>query len=106
MKVTLKTSDGTAHSFEVDPGQSLMAAATANGVSEIVAECGGTATCGTCHVWVDPAFADVLPELSDREDDVLDGVIAERRPTSRLACQIALTGGLDGLVAEIPEEQW
>lgn len=106
MKVTLETSDHIAHCIEVEPGQSLMAAATANGVSEIVAECGGTATCGTCHVWVDPAFADLLPDLDDREDDVLDGVIAERRPTSRLACQIALTTELDGVVVEIPEEQW
>jgi len=106
MKVTLETSDGTSHSIEVDSGQSLMAAATANGISEIVAECGGTATCGTCHVWVDPTFADLLPELGDREDDVLEGVIAERRPTSRLACQIALTDELDGLVADIPGEQW
>jgi 2Fe-2S ferredoxin len=106
MKVTLETSDSISHSIEVDPGQSLMAAATANGISEIVAECGGTATGGTCHVWVDPTFAELLPELEEREDDVLDGVIAERRPTSRLACQIALTAELDGLVVEIPEEQW
>jgi 2Fe-2S ferredoxin len=106
MKVTLETSDGISHIVEVDPGQSLMAAATANGISEIVAECGGTATCGTCHVWVDPTFADLLPELDDREDEVLDGVIAERRPTSRLACQIALTHDLDGLVVDIPGEQW
>lgn len=106
MKVILETSDGTSHSVEVDPGQSLMAAATANGVSAIVAECGGTATCGTCHVWVDPGFCAMLPEMDDREDDVLEGVIAERRPTSRLACQIALTVELDGMVVEIPEEQW
>ncbi|GAA3648912.1 2Fe-2S iron-sulfur cluster-binding protein [Nocardioides ginsengisoli] len=106
MKVTLETSDSIAHSIEVDPGQTLMAAATANGISEIVAECGGTATCGTCHVWVDPTFANLLPELDEREDDVLDGVIAERRPTSRLACQVVLAAELDGLVVEIPEEQW
>lgn len=106
MKVTLDTSDGISHTIEVDPGQSLMAAATANGISEIVAECGGTATCGTCHVWVDPSFAEILPALEDREDDVLEGVIAERRPTSRLACQIELTDDLDGLTVEIPEEQW
>ncbi|MDX3522705.1 2Fe-2S iron-sulfur cluster-binding protein [Streptomyces scabiei] len=106
MKVILDTSNGISHRIEVDPGQSLMVAATANGVSEIVAECGGTATCGTCHVWVDPAFTDRLPDLDDREDDVLDGVIAERRPTSRLACQIELTADLDGLVVVIPEEQW
>lgn len=106
MKVTLDTSDGISHTIEVDPGQSLMATATANGISEIVAECGGTATCGTCHVWVDPSFAENLPALEDREDDVLEGVIAERRPTSRLACQIELTNDLDGLTVEIPEEQW
>lgn len=106
MKVTLDTSDGISHTIEVDPGQSLMTAATANGISEIVAECGGTATCGTCHVWVDPSFAENLPALEDREDDVLEGVIAERRPTSRLACQIELTNDLDGLTVEIPAEQW
>lgn len=106
MKFSVDTGSGASYAIEAEAGQSLMSAATSNGVTEIIAECGGTATCGTCHVWVDPGFVELLPGLGDREDDVLDGVIAERRATSRLACQIILTDEMDGLRVEVPEEQW
>ena len=39
-------------------------------------------------------------EISDREQDVLDGNI-NLTPTSRLACQVKLTSDLDGAVIEV-----
>ena len=106
VNVTFNTGGTASRTVRVAAGQSLMAVATAHDIPNIVAECGGTATCGTCHVWVDPIFADMLPALSAREADVLDGVIAERKPGSRLACQIQLTESLDGLRVEVPDAQW
>jgi 2Fe-2S ferredoxin len=35
--------------------------------------------------------------------DALEGV--EKRPTSRLSCQIQLSEELDGLVVEVPKDQ-
>lgn len=86
-------------------GQSLMQAAVANNVEGIEAECGGTMTCATCHVYVRGEFADKLPEMTSDEDATLDFTAAQRKPASRLSCQIALTEALDGLTVDLPDTQ-
>ncbi|SFU48264.1 ferredoxin, 2Fe-2S [Methylobacterium sp. 174MFSha1.1] len=97
--------DGARRDLAVAAGASLMQGATAQGLDGIVAECGGNAMCATCHVYVDEAWAGRLPPLSEDEDALLDGAAAERRPTSRLSCQIIATGALDGLVVHLPDRQ-
>jgi 2Fe-2S ferredoxin len=93
--------------FTVDAavGESVMAAAVKNGVPGVVAECGGNCSCATCHVWVADEFAPLVGPPGDMEEDLLDLAVAERRTTSRLACQIRVTEALDGLTVEIPPEQ-
>jgi 2Fe-2S ferredoxin len=41
----------------------------------------------------------------DFEDEMLDDAAAERRPNSRLSCQIRMTDELDGLELDIAPEQ-
>ncbi len=36
---------------------------------------------------------------------MLDSTAAERRPNSRLSCQLKLNAGLDGIVVTMPERQ-
>lgn len=86
-------------------GDSVMQTALAHDVDGIVAECGGSAMCATCHVYVDEAWVEKLPEIDANEDAMLDSVVGERRPTSRLSCQIPLSDALDGIVLHIPEAQ-
>ncbi len=97
--------DGSELGFEAPEGISAMQAATSFGVPGIVADCGGQAICATCHVYVDPAWAGQLPPPADDELAMLDCTAAERRPTSRLSCQIRLDAGLQGLVLHVPECQ-
>lgn len=89
----------------VPEGWSLMQGATSHGVDGIVGECGGSCACATCHCYVDPARAAELPPPGDNELAMLGNVVAERRPHSRLACQIKAMAGLEGLVVELPESQ-
>ena len=103
--VTLILADGTQRSLAAGNGASLMAAATGAGVPGIVAECGGSAMCATCHVYVDPAWADRFPAPLANELEMLECTAAERAPTSRLSCQLKLTAALQGLVVRIPERQ-
>lgn len=103
--VTYTSPDGTETTLEGRDGDSVMDLAVKNGVKGIVAECGGACACATCHVYVDEAFADEVGEAGDLEDDMLDGAAAERRPTSRLSCQIKLRSELDGLKVTIAPEQ-
>lgn len=103
--VTFVYPDGRPQNIRAEDGESAMQAATAHGVANILAECGGNAMCATCHVYVDEAWLGVLPAMSEAEDALLDGAAAERLSSSRLSCQIKLTANLDGLVLRLPERQ-
>lgn len=104
--VTFVLADGTQREVDVLPRASAMSGAVQNGVKGILAECGGSCACATCHVYVDPECVGLLPVMSDLEDDLLDAVAAERRETSRLSCQIRMTPELDGkLILHIPDTQ-
>ena len=65
--------------------------------------CGGAMSCGTCHVYVDPSWADRLPPKGEDEAAMLEAIsdFVELRPSSRLSCQIAIDDSLDGLRLEI-----
>lgn len=105
VKVTYVQPDGTESTVEGDIGDSVMATAIAQGIDGIVAECGGSMMCATCHCYVDEAWTEPTGPRRDGEDDMLDCAISELRPTSRLSCQIVLTAELDGLVVHLPEAQ-
>lgn len=104
-KVTYISPDGSQTTLEGRDGDSVMETAVKAGVKGIVAECGGACACATCHVYVEDAFAEKVGEAGPLEDDMLDGAAAERRPTSRLSCQIKLSAELDGMTVEIAPEQ-
>ena len=103
--ITFIEPDGRETGFEAPAGLSLMQAATGFGLAGIVAECGGSAMCATCHVYVDPAWADKLPAPLSNELELLECTAAERLGNSRLSCQIKLTDAMQGLVVRIPDRQ-
>ena len=47
---------GDERAIDATLGESVMATAVKNGVPGIIGECGGNASCATCHVWVDDEF--------------------------------------------------
>src|SRR6267142_2049147 len=76
-----------------------------NGIDGIVAECGGEMMCATCHVYVEPDQLDRTPPMSDDEKAMLEFTASERKPNSRLSCQLVATPEFDGLVVRLPEAQ-
>jgi 2Fe-2S ferredoxin len=103
--ITYVEASGTATTLNVPNGWSLMQAATANGIDGILGECGGSCACATCHCYVDDQLMAALPPATAGELDMLDNVAAERRPNSRLACQIKASAALDGGTLTLPETQ-
>lgn len=91
--------------LDVEPGTSLMQAAAKSGLEGIVADCGGQCQCATCHVYVDEAYAHLLPPMGDDEDDMLEATASERTARSRLSCQLVVDDDVDELVVELPEHQ-
>lgn len=104
-KITYIQPDGAQTVLEVANGTTLMHAALSNGLQGIVAECGGSAMCATCHVYVDPARAESLPPVNAVEDEMLDSVADERKENSRLSCQLSVTPDYEGLVVYLPRNQ-
>ena len=97
------TRSGETREVEAAAGLTVMEAIRDNGFDELLALCGGCCSCATCHVHVDPAFAELLPPLTADEDDLLDSS-DDRTETSRLSCQVPFTPELDGLRVTIAKE--
>lgn len=97
--------DGASREVATPAGTSAMQAATGAGLSGIVGECGGSAMCATCHVYVDEAWSPLLTAPLANELEMLECTASERLPNSRLSCQIKITDALDGVVLRLPPAQ-
>ncbi|PLK26406.1 2Fe-2S iron-sulfur cluster-binding protein [Novosphingobium sp. TH158] len=102
-KLVIVNREGAETEVEVKNGYTVMEAIRDNGFDELLALCGGCCSCATCHVVVDPAFADKLPPMSEDENDLLDSS-DHRVEGSRLSCQVKMSDALDGLRVTIAEE--
>jgi 2Fe-2S ferredoxin len=105
VKATFILQDGASRPVEVPAGTTVKEAAEQYSVPGILGLCGGTCTCGTCHVYVGQAWLNRFPQPSESEEILLDGVAAERRPSSRLGCQLQLTDEMDGIELTMPDLQ-
>jgi len=102
-KLVVVDRQGGEKEIDVADGISVMEAIRDNGFDELLALCGGCCSCATCHVYVDPAFAGKLPAISADESDLLDSS-DHRNETSRLSCQLQVSGAVDGLRITIAPE--
>jgi ferredoxin, 2Fe-2S len=102
-KLVVVTREGQESTVEGEAGLSVMEIIRDAGFDELLALCGGCCSCATCHVIVDPEWADKLPPMSADEDDLLDSS-DHRSATSRLSCQLPLEDSLDGLRVTIAPE--
>lgn len=102
-KLIVVTREGAEREVEGEAGLSVMEIIRDAGFDELLALCGGVCSCATCHVHVDPEFADKLPAMSEDENDLLDSS-AYRDDRSRLSCQLRFGPALDGMKVQIAEE--
>jgi 2Fe-2S ferredoxin len=104
-RVTYISQDEKATTLDIAIGTSVMQAAVFNGIDGIVAECGGSCMCATCHVYIREDLLALTPPMQPDEDAMLEGTASERRPNSRLSCQLVMSPEMDGLVVYLPETQ-
>ena len=103
--VTYIEHNGTKHDVILAVGETVMRGALSRSVPGIDGDCGGECGCGTCHVYVEEDQLGRTPTQSDDEKAMLEFTASERRPNSRLSCQLVVTPELDGLVVYLPETQ-
>ena len=102
--ITFITADDQTHTLEIANGVSVMQGAISAGIEGIDADCGGSATCATCHVHVAREWIERLAAPSENETSMLEFAL-NADECSRLSCQIVVKDGLDGLVVRIPLTQ-
>lgn len=104
-KITFIQPDGNKQDVDGEIGLTVMEVAKKALVPGIEAECGGACSCATCHVYVDDAWRAKVGKPSEMEEDMLDFAF-DVRESSRLSCQIKVSGELEGLVLRIPDKQF
>ena len=103
INITVKDLDGQVHEIRARKGDSLMEALREHewGVAAI---CGGLCSCGTCHVYLHPAWVDKFPPTDSDEQDLLDE-FDSTKSGSRLSCQLHLQPSHEGLKLSIAPEE-
>jgi len=99
-KIRYVAVDASERVIDASTSDSVMSTAVKNGVSGILAECGGSSTCGTCHVYVAEQFLSAAGPFGELEEDILEMAV-----TDRLSCQIPVQDELDGLTVFLPAVQ-
>jgi 2Fe-2S ferredoxin len=95
---------GTEHTIEGHVGRKLMESLREHEFG-VIASCGGMCSCATCHVYVDAAWLDKLPEMQSDERELLQELLTYQPGVSRLSCQIEFKEHMDGIkVTVAPEE--
>jgi len=97
------TPSGSRRQIEAAIGVSIMENIRNAGIAELAALCGGCRSCATCHVYVEIERPDLLPPISDEENELLDAS-DHRRTNSRLSCQIVVTADMGTVSVEIAPE--
>ncbi len=103
-KITFVEPGGDRKTVEIAVGTSVMEGAVDHGIDGIVAACGGSCSCSTCHVHVDAEWVERVGVAHEAEQDVLEFAI-DPDERSRLSCQLEVSEALDGLVVHVPSEQ-
>ncbi len=101
MKIYVTDLKGQEHALDAIEGWRVMEIIREHGLP-IKAECGGACSCATCHVYVDPSWAQKIPAMRDDEEEMLDEAF-HLEDNSRLSCQIIMNEGLDGLKVTLAE---
>lgn len=103
-KITFIEADGKAHELQIEPGQSVMQVAIENNIRGILADCGGSCSCATCHCYPDAVWADRFAPASVEEAELVSYAF-DPLPNSRLSCQLQLLPEHDGIVIRLPKRQ-
>ena len=103
-RLTVIDRQGSTHHLEWEPDQTLMEALRDNDLS-VLASCGGTASCATCHVFVEKEVFDTLGERSEDELELLVEAEGYRECGSRLSCQLDFSRHLNGATVTLAPEE-
>jgi ferredoxin, 2Fe-2S len=100
---SLETRSGAQIDIKGKDGVSLMKLIRRAGVEELVAQCGGSCACATCHVYITLPEGVAMTPMGPGESRML-ATASHRSVTSRLSCQIKFEAALEGMRVRIAPE--
>ena len=103
-KIHIINRAGKKHAIEGKVGASLMEALRDNDM-DVEAICGGCCSCATCHIYVDDAWIDKLPAMSEDETELVKETEHYKGENSRLSCQIHITDEVSGISLTVAPEE-
>ena len=105
IEIQVQDREGIVRRLAVPVRQSLMVGLRDAGYG-IDGTCGGMCSCGSCHVYINNAWAGQLPPASEDEAAMLDALsgVVEVTELSRLACQVQSDASLSGLMLIVGPE--
>ena len=103
-KIVVTDRDGGVHEIEGRAGLKLMETLREYDYG-VTAICGGLCSCATCHILIDPPWADRLPSPQSDEKDLLVELQHYEPGRSRLSCQVDFAEALDGLALTIAADE-
>lgn len=102
--INVRNPSGSTKTIEFELGLSLMEVLRDEGYDEILAICGGSCSCATCHVHITNDPKGTLPEIEEDEQILLELADGYKPQQSRLSCQLEMTDECDGLAVTILDE--
>jgi 2Fe-2S ferredoxin len=102
----ITTPDGAEHDVSAQPDRSLLQIVDDARLDGLVAECGGSCVCATCHCIVHEDDLSRVAPPHDDENQMLDFTATDREPGSRLACQLKIDASHEGLRVRIAQRQF
>jgi 2Fe-2S ferredoxin len=100
VKIVVTDRAGATHIIQGDPGNGLMEALRDSNM-DLEATCGGSCSCATCQVFVDPFWASKLPAPGPGEIELMQETSCYKADSSRLSCQVILKDELDGIAVTL-----
>ncbi len=94
--VLVKDREGQLHTVNAELDAPLMESLKLAGLP-VAADCGGCASCGTCHVHINKEWRNRLPEPDLMEEMMLQQSDFFDGDASRLSCQIQVSEDMNGL---------
>ena len=102
--ITYILSCGTEKVIDVPVGMSIMDGSVRSNLPGIVAECGGSCSCATCHVHVVTGTRALFGEPAGEEVELLE-YLDGADGNSRLSCQLIVTAACDGIRVSVVDSR-
>ena len=96
MKINIIDRSGVHHTIPADVPLTLESAISQSGLQDSFGICGGACGCSSCQVYIEEDKFSKLSPTEEMEQQLLDDMAHELKPTSRLACKINLTEDMEG----------